>query len=162
HRKTLGQHPLLEKRASPTGLRYRRPRHPSQRNPHHPDNNRRRQTHLGLLPRALQGRCPRHRHSISNSPRRQSPHPHHHDRHAHERRVRAGVGSARKGGEEDGDSGIGIFGVSFRPIHHLPTHNRSHNFPRKLPAIKRSIPRQRPRLGSLKRPPLLRIEDSNI
>src|SRR5271166_4471218 len=49
-----------------------------------------------------------------------------------------------------------------RAIYNLPTRNSRHNFPRKLPSVKRSIARQRPRLGSLKRPALLRVEDGNV
>src|ERR1700683_1077633 len=48
--------------------------------------------------------------------------------------------------------------LSVFPIHNLPAHNRSHNFPRKLPPTKRSIARQRPRLGGLKCPTLFRVE----
>src|SRR5260370_17597894 len=51
---------------------------------------------------------------------------------------------------------------SIRRIHNLPPHNRRHHFPRKLPSIKRSVARQRPRLGGFERPALLGIEDSYV
>src|SRR5271166_5802113 len=49
-----------------------------------------------------------------------------------------------------------------RAIYNLPTRNSRHNFPRQLPAIKRSIARQRPRSGSLKCPALLRVEERHV
>src|ERR1700693_6232556 len=51
---------------------------------------------------------------------------------------------------------------SARSVNNLPAHNRRHYFSWKLPAIKRSVVRQRPRLGGLKRPALLGIEDSYV
>src|SRR5580658_9062537 len=47
-------------------------------------------------------------------------------------------------------------------VNNLPAHNRRHNLPRKLPAIKRSIARQRPRLGGFKGPALLGVENGYV
>src|SRR5260370_40492956 len=52
--------------------------------------------------------------------------------------------------------------TSIRAIHDLPAHDSRHNFARKLPAIEWSVVRQRPRLGSFKRPALLSVEDGYI
>src|SRR5208337_1602359 len=90
----------------------------------------------------------------------------HHDRDAYEGRVGAGVRGAGKSGEEDGDSGLSCRTytreASIRSVHNLPTHNRNHNFPRKLPSIKRSIVRQRPRFRGFERPAFLGIEDGYV
>src|ERR1700683_5463310 len=51
---------------------------------------------------------------------------------------------------------------SIRPVHNPPTHNRRHHLPHKLPAIKRSVARQRTRRRGLKRPALLGIEDGYV
>src|ERR1700681_743033 len=47
-------------------------------------------------------------------------------------------------------------------VHNPPTHNRRHDFPRKLRSTKRRILRARVRLGGVKRPAFLRIEDRDI
>src|SRR6266851_9889846 len=52
--------------------------------------------------------------------------------------------------------------TSIRAIDDLPAHDSRHNFPRKLPAIERSVVRQRPRLGSFKRPALLGVENGDV
>src|SRR5229473_1864569 len=52
--------------------------------------------------------------------------------------------------------------TSIRAIHDLPAHDSRHNFPRKLPAIEWSVVRPRPRLGGLKRPALLGVEDGDV
>jgi hypothetical protein len=52
---------------------------------------------------------------------------------------------------------VGLF-----PIHNLPTHNRRHNFPRKLPAIERSVLRFGFPLRGFVSPALLGIENRHI
>src|SRR6266852_390416 len=47
-------------------------------------------------------------------------------------------------------------------INNLPAHNRRHHLPRELPAIKRSVVRQRPRPGGFESPALLGVENSYV
>ena len=53
HGETLGEHPVLEEGTGPARLRHRRQEHACQRNANHADHHRRRQTHHGILPRAI-------------------------------------------------------------------------------------------------------------
>ncbi len=57
--------------------------HARQRNPDYSHHHRRRQTHHGFFPRAVQGRRAGHGHCVSNCAGRKGPHPHHRDGHAY-------------------------------------------------------------------------------